>query len=141
MVTAVNLDQVLENLDATSGLDGLQEIILALRDAFGIDHMVYHWVDSAGEQYGCGTYSPEWVERYTSQNYLRIDPVIQGCFQRFHPVEWKQLDWSPKAVRAFAAETLADFKVPRKVLILDELPKGATGKVVRIGLAEKLGLA
>ena len=40
----------------------------------------------------------------------------------------------------FNAERLADFKVPRKILILDEIPKGATGKLQRIGLAEKLGL-
>ncbi|MBO6602663.1 MAG: AMP-binding protein [Roseicyclus sp.] len=44
-------------------------------------------------------------------------------------------------IRAFAAERVAGFKVPRKVLILDEIPKGATGKLQRIGLAEKLGLA
>ena len=44
-------------------------------------------------------------------------------------------------IRAFASERLADFKVPRKLLILDEIPKGATGKLQRIGLAEKLGLA
>ncbi|MEM8631000.1 MAG: acyl--CoA ligase [Pseudomonadota bacterium] len=43
-------------------------------------------------------------------------------------------------IRAFAKERLADFKVPRKVLILSEIPKGATGKLQRIGLAEKLGL-
>ena len=43
-------------------------------------------------------------------------------------------------IRAFTAQHLADFKVPRKVLILDEIPKGATGKLQRIGLAEKLGL-
>ena len=43
-------------------------------------------------------------------------------------------------IRAFAAERLAAFKVPRKVVILDEIPKGATGKLQRIGLAEKLGL-
>lgn len=43
-------------------------------------------------------------------------------------------------VRNFASERLADFKVPRKVVILDEIPKGATGKLQRIGLAEKLGL-
>jgi acyl-coenzyme A synthetase/AMP-(fatty) acid ligase len=30
--------------------------------------------------------------------------------------------------------------VPRKVVILLEIPKGATGKIQRIGLAEKLGL-
>ena len=43
-------------------------------------------------------------------------------------------------IRAFAGERLAGFKVPRKVVILEEIPKGATGKLQRIGLAEKLGL-
>ncbi len=45
------------------------------------------------------------------------------------------------ALRDFARARLADFKVPRKILFLDEIPKGATGKLQRIGLAEKLGLA
>jgi acyl-CoA synthetase (AMP-forming)/AMP-acid ligase II len=43
-------------------------------------------------------------------------------------------------IRAFATQRMADFKVPRKVIILDEIPKGATGKMQRIGMAEKLGL-
>jgi acyl-CoA synthetase (AMP-forming)/AMP-acid ligase II len=43
-------------------------------------------------------------------------------------------------IRAFAAERLADFKVPRKIVFVPEIPKGATGKLQRIGLAEKLGL-
>ena len=43
-------------------------------------------------------------------------------------------------IRDFVATRLADFKVPRKVIILDEIPKGATGKMQRIGMAEKLGL-
>ncbi len=43
-------------------------------------------------------------------------------------------------IRAFAATKLADFKVPRKIIIMDEIPKGATGKLQRIGLAQKLGL-
>ena len=45
-----------------------------------------------------------------------------------------------RALRDFLAERLADFKVPRKIVILDEIPKGATGKLQRIGLAAKLGL-
>ena len=45
-----------------------------------------------------------------------------------------------KEIREFAATRLADFKVPRKILILEEIPKGATGKLQRIGLAQKLGL-
>ncbi len=43
-------------------------------------------------------------------------------------------------LRAFARARLAEFKVPRKILFLDEIPKGPTGKLQRIGLAEKLGL-
>ena len=43
-------------------------------------------------------------------------------------------------IQAFAAEHLAEFKVPRKVVFLDAIPKGPTGKLQRIGLAERLGL-
>ena len=45
-----------------------------------------------------------------------------------------------REIQTFAAERLAAFKVPRKILFVDEIPKGATGKLQRIGLAEKLGL-
>ncbi len=45
-----------------------------------------------------------------------------------------------REIRDFAAERLADFKVPRKVVLVDKIPKGATGKLQRIGLAQKLGL-
>ena len=47
---------------------------------------------------------------------------------------------SGRDIRDFAGEHLAPFKVPRKIVLLDEIPKGATGKLQRIGLAEKLGL-
>jgi acyl-CoA synthetase (AMP-forming)/AMP-acid ligase II len=45
------------------------------------------------------------------------------------------------AIRDFAGERLAAFKVPRKIVFLAEIPKGATGKLMRIGLAAKLGLS
>jgi len=45
-----------------------------------------------------------------------------------------------RELRAFAAGRLADMKVPRRILFLDEIPKGATGKLQRIGLAAKLGI-
>ncbi|MGE5730892.1 MAG: acyl--CoA ligase [Gemmatimonas sp.] len=48
---------------------------------------------------------------------------------------------SDRELRDFAATRLAAFKVPRKILILTEIPVGATGKLQRIGLAQKLGLA
>ncbi len=44
-------------------------------------------------------------------------------------------------LQEFVNGKLAAFKVPRKIVFLDEIPKGATGKLQRIGLAQKLGLA
>ena len=41
---------------------------------------------------------------------------------------------------AFVASRVADYKVPKKILFMDEIPKGATGKLQRIGLAARLGL-
>jgi acyl-CoA synthetase (AMP-forming)/AMP-acid ligase II len=45
-----------------------------------------------------------------------------------------------RELREFCAKQLADFKLPKTIVILTDIPKGATGKVQRIGLAEKLGL-
>lgn len=104
--TAKPLERILEELESAEGLEALQSATQELQAHFGVAHVVYHWVDSAGDQYGCGTYSDAWRQRYLEQNYLRIDPVISGCFQRFHPVDWKRLDWSSKAARAFQLEAI-----------------------------------
>ncbi|RKH92335.1 AMP-dependent synthetase, partial [Corallococcus praedator] len=45
-----------------------------------------------------------------------------------------------RELRDFVSARVADFKVPRRIVLLTELPKGPTGKVQRIGLAERLGL-
>jgi len=45
---------------------------------------------------------------------------------------------SEAELRDFVRERLADFKVPRKIVFVEEIPKGATGKLQRIGLHEKL---
>jgi len=94
-------------LEGASELSDLQQVIETFCDHFGVDHVVYHWVSGAGDQYGCGTYAPEWVQRYLDREYLRVDPVVQGCYQRFHPVDWKRLDWSGKAARAFQKDAIA----------------------------------
>ncbi len=45
-----------------------------------------------------------------------------------------------RELKDFLSLTLAAFKVPRSIVFLEELPKGATGKLQRIGLAERLGI-
>jgi acyl-CoA synthetase (AMP-forming)/AMP-acid ligase II len=43
-------------------------------------------------------------------------------------------------LRELAAARLAGFKVPRRIVIVEAIPKGPTGKLQRIGLAERLGV-
>lgn len=45
---------------------------------------------------------------------------------------------SPEELRAYLAQRLAPFKVPRKLLVLEAIPTGPTGKLVRSRLAELL---
>ena len=45
-----------------------------------------------------------------------------------------------RELQDFVGSRAADFKVPKRILLMDEIPKGATGKLQRIGLAQKLGL-
>lgn len=45
---------------------------------------------------------------------------------------------SEREIREFVFSRLADYKVPSRLLILENIPKGPTGKPQRTGLAEKL---
>jgi acyl-CoA synthetase (AMP-forming)/AMP-acid ligase II len=49
-------------------------------------------------------------------------------------------DVTEKELKAHCAEMLADFKVPKQIHILDALPRGATGKLQRLKMAELLGI-
>lgn len=52
----------------------------------------------------------------------------------------RQASVSEADLRRFASLRLAPFKVPGRILIVDDIPKGPTGKIQRIGMAERLGL-
>jgi DNA-binding CsgD family transcriptional regulator len=98
------LEALISGLEAAKSHSDLQAVVLQLRDLYNVEHIVYHSVNRAGEQYAALTYDPEWVTRYVEEDYARIDPVVQGCYQRFHPVDWKRLDWSSPRARAFMGE-------------------------------------
>jgi acyl-CoA synthetase (AMP-forming)/AMP-acid ligase II/acyl carrier protein len=45
---------------------------------------------------------------------------------------------SEAEIRAFLFDRLPPFKVPSRIVLLDNVPKGPTGKIQRIGMAERL---
>ena len=100
------LARFIECLGQATTRSTLQSAVHDLRDEFGVAHLVYHSVNNTGQQYAALTYPEAWARRYVDEGYARIDPVIQGCLRRFHPVDWKRLDWSGRSARAFLAEAL-----------------------------------
>ncbi len=52
----------------------------------------------------------------------------------------KSQNCTTNEIRTFASKKLAKFKVPKKIFIVQDIPKGATGKLQRNGLAKKFGL-
>jgi len=45
-----------------------------------------------------------------------------------------------RVLRRFTADHLSAFKIPQTIVMIDQLPKGPTGKLQRIGMARLLGL-
>jgi len=100
------LDGFLDDLKQAKSLDDVQSQLFGLRETFEADHLVYHCMDAAGDKYAAMTYDVPWIKRYMEMDYGRVDPVIRGCYGRFHPVDWKELDWSARAARNFMGEAL-----------------------------------
>ena len=48
---------------------------------------------------------------------------------------------SQQEVRRYVSRHLAPFKIPARVVFVETIPKGATGKLQRIGLAKQLGIS
>jgi len=96
-----------QELSTAKTLEQLQKFVLHLRGVYDIEHLVYHSVNSTGEQYAAATYDPDWVNHYLDSDYARVDPVVQGCYRGYHPIDWKTLDWSKKASRNFFQEAVA----------------------------------
>jgi acyl-CoA synthetase (AMP-forming)/AMP-acid ligase II len=48
---------------------------------------------------------------------------------------------SPDILKQHVRDNLANYKVPREITILDELPRSSTGKIVRRELQDRAGRA
>lgn len=99
-----SLETLLERLQSTKSIDELQVWAHELRDTLGVTHVMYHTANLKGEQVGAFTYGLDWARRYIEKDYRSIDPVILGAVRRFHPMDWKTLDWSSPQAREMMRE-------------------------------------
>lgn len=101
------LENLLDRLEETKTLEDIQDLIEAFRDTYKVAHTVYHIVGDSGREYGAFTYDVAWVQRYMDMKYFRIDPVVTETLKRFHPVDWRNLDWSGAPQRKLMGEAMA----------------------------------
>ena len=98
------LDGLIESVTRSTTLDELERCVFRCRDILDVEHVVYHAVNPSGGQYAALTYSPDWVDRYLSEDFARIDPVVAEGIRSFRAFDWRSLDWSGKPVRDFLEE-------------------------------------
>ncbi len=107
VVAVTKLETFLDALEKSQTPDDVQTFVETLRDSYGISNAVYHAVNVGPRPYAALTYTPEWMQYYHDQKYVRVDPVVSGALRQFHPMDWKQLDWSSKGSREFLGEAIA----------------------------------
>lgn len=100
------LEKLLDQLEETTSLEDIQKLVEVFRDTYKVAHAVYHIVGDSGREYGAFTYDVSWVQRYIDMKYYRIDPVVIESLKRFHPVDWRTLDWSGAPQRKMMKEAL-----------------------------------
>ena len=91
--------------------------------------------------------SPKEVDE-VFMNYKKVNKAVSFAID--HPklgediglaiVLNKNVKCSSSELKLYAQDKLAQYKIPKKIIFLKEIPLGATGKIQRIGLAKKLGL-
>jgi DNA-binding CsgD family transcriptional regulator len=98
-------EHVLQGISLASCEQDITENLRSIRDAYHLANIVYHALRVPGfeqENLLLLTYEKQWVDRYHSLDYFRIDPVVRIGRTGFLPIDWTKVDRdSPEARRFF----------------------------------------
>ena len=106
MVAVTKLETFLDVLAGSQTPNDIQSLVEGLRESYGVSNAVYHAVNVGPMPYAALTYSSEWMQYYHDQKFVQVDPVVKGALRQFHPMDWKQLDWSGRGSREFLGEAI-----------------------------------
>ncbi len=102
------LEEVLNELAKVQTIPGLNYYVGELRDAYKLANVAFHLVDApeAVEKNPLllVTYDQQWVKRYTTQDYFRVDPIVLVGSSGFLPLDWDSVDRSSPRMNELFAE-------------------------------------
>ena len=88
-------DWLSRSFDVLSGDGSTEDLVVGLRDAIGIEHIVYHsshfGASPSLDPYIRLTYPAAWIKRYLQMDYVKVDPVLRHGFQRALPFFWAEI--------------------------------------------------
>lgn len=101
------LDTV-NQISLSENLDGLRQVVVDIRKRYNLANIVYHavYIPESSEFHPLLilTYDPDWVERYKSNDYFKIDPVVNFGRKSFLPLDWSVLDRESNSIVNFFRE-------------------------------------
>lgn len=108
----IRLDAILEEIAEVSGTEQISPLLERIARSYGMKTVAYLGSGSVAppavrrEPYISVTYSSDWIERYRSRGYLKIDPVIQVGLRRMLPIDWDEFGDDDSALRQFFGEAV-----------------------------------
>lgn len=105
-----SLDATIDTITEVTHAGQLPEVLQCVAVAYGLKTVAYLGTGTLDrkfprrEPYVVATYSPEWVERYRSRSYVKIDPVIQLGLRRLLPIDWDDFGSGDRSLREFFGE-------------------------------------
>lgn len=123
------LQTLFESLSDPVSIESLGLLIERIRDVYDVTHVAYHAFSLGGSysvrssasgeltaqngvwrreggSVAAFSYGRTWGERYESQEYWRIDPVVDSAIKSFLPIDWKNADWSTRKRKEFLQEAV-----------------------------------
>lgn len=101
-------EDVVTQIVAARTLAEMRAVALCLCKTYHLANIAYHAVYLPGAQIFNPilvlTYEPEWIARYKSNDYFKIDPVVVSGTKGLLPLDWAHLDRDHHVARDFFAE-------------------------------------
>jgi DNA-binding CsgD family transcriptional regulator len=114
LVPSPHLEEALHGAGKLAALSDIQPFLQATMDKFQLQFCVYHARAlpnaEAANPFVVTTYPERWAAHYAGEGFVYIDPVVIEAERSVVPVDWRDLDRSPMAVRRLFGEA-QDFGV------------------------------
>src|SRR5450755_2207952 len=100
--------ELIESLGQSVSKGKGDEFLRVIAGRYGLSHAAYLGVNiptlTDRVAFGIMTYNPDWVSRYISENYIKLDPVVKHGMMGLLPLDWSTLRGQNRKIDQFFGE-------------------------------------